>query len=53
MLHDGLLALPIPSNDPDFPIVQYADDTLLIVQADETQLLALKEMLVYSPSLLA
>ena len=34
MLQQGLLNLPIPSNDPDFPIVQYADDTLLIIQAD-------------------
>ena len=46
MLQQGLVSLPIPSNDPDLPIVQYADDTLLIVQADETQLLALKNMLI-------
>ena len=45
MLQQGLLNLPIPSNDPDFPIVQYAYDTLLIIQADEVQLLALKQML--------
>ena len=44
MLQQGLLSLPIPSNDPNFPIVQYADDTLLIIQADEAQLLALKNM---------
>ena len=45
MLQQGLLNLPIPSNDPDFPIVQYVDDTLLIIQADEVQLQALKQML--------
>ena len=45
MLRNGVLSLPIESHDPDFPIVQYADDTLLIVPAVNSQLLALKEML--------
>ena len=45
MLRSGVLSLPIESHDPDFPIVQYADDTLLIVPAVDSQLLALKEML--------
>jgi hypothetical protein len=35
---NGLLRLPIQAQDSDFPMVQYADDTLLIMQADSTQL---------------
>lgn len=32
---NGLLQLPIPlPGDPDFPILQYADDTLVFLQAD-------------------
>src|ERR1041384_7255653 len=42
MLASGRLELPFPSHDPDFPIIQYADDTLLIMQADEDQVIALK-----------
>jgi len=45
MLGSGALQLPFPSHDPDFPIIQYADDTLLIMQADEDQVIALKEAL--------
>jgi hypothetical protein len=45
MLHEGRISLPIELNDPDFPIVQYADDTLLIIPADLAQILALKEVL--------
>jgi hypothetical protein len=41
----GLIERPIDTYDPDFPIIQYADDTLLIVPADSAQLLALKEVL--------
>jgi hypothetical protein len=42
----GLFQLPIPNRDVDyFPIVQYADDTLLIMQADARQLLCLKALL--------
>jgi hypothetical protein len=42
----GLLNLPIPSRaGNDFPIVQYADDTLLILEACPRQLLALKDIL--------
>ena len=41
----GELILPIETGDSDFPIVQYADDTLLIMQADRRQLLVLKSML--------
>ena len=45
MLRNGVISLPIETHDPDFPIVQYVDDTLLIVPAVDSQLLALKEML--------
>jgi hypothetical protein len=45
LLHNNLIQLPIIIGDPDFPILQYADDTLLIMQADEEQLLVLKEAL--------
>jgi hypothetical protein len=44
-LHQGVLRLPIATNDPDFPIVQYADDTILILSAEMDQILALKEIL--------
>lgn len=51
MLRRGELSLPIPSHDEDFPIIQYDDDTLLIVPAMDSQLLALKNMLtVFSES---
>nr|XP_051229652.1 uncharacterized protein LOC127347513 [Lolium perenne] len=36
---------PIETNDEDFPIIQYADDTLLIMPADMDQMMALKENL--------
>ena len=45
LLHKGSLKLPIPNRDLDYPIVQYADDTLIILPAEEDQLLALKGML--------
>jgi hypothetical protein len=41
----GQLIPPLPIPGSDFPIVQYADDTLLILQACPVQLLALKELL--------
>lgn len=34
----GLLRAPIPHDDDEFPIIQYADDTLLLLQADANQL---------------
>src|SRR4051812_45205852 len=46
MLHDQILTLPIDSHDPYFPIIQYAGDTIMIIHADESQLLAMKEMLI-------
>jgi retron-type reverse transcriptase len=45
MLHEGRISLPIEVNDPDFPIVQYADDTLLIIPAALAQIVALKDVL--------
>jgi hypothetical protein len=41
----NLLKPLIPQPSTDFPIVQYADDTLLILQADATQLFFLKSLL--------
>jgi hypothetical protein len=42
----GNLHSPFPQNpDIPFPMVQYADDTILIMQGDESQLLLLKEIL--------
>ena len=52
LLRRGLLQLPFPSHDPDFPIIQYADDTLVIMQADVTQVATLKDALkVFPPQL--
>ena len=52
MFRRGILKLPIPCHDQDYPIVQYADDTLIILPADKAQLLALKNMLqVFSTSI--
>mgnify|MGYP000891392880 CR=1 FL=1 len=45
MHHKGLLQLPIPCHDKDYPIIQYADDTLIILQADHDQLQTLKSIL--------
>ncbi|XP_073355123.1 uncharacterized protein [Aegilops tauschii subsp. strangulata] len=45
MFRRGLLQLPIPCHDQDYPVVQYADDTLIILPVDKDQLLALKDML--------
>lgn len=44
--NNGLLQLPIPlPSDTDFPIIQYADDTLIFLQVDVLQLNHLKSML--------
>jgi hypothetical protein len=45
LLSRDLLKLSIITGDGDFPILQYADDTLLIVPADLVQLSILKEAL--------
>ena len=44
-LHEGLLKLPIRQPSNDFPIIQYVDDTILIMEADIDQLVCLKEIL--------
>jgi hypothetical protein len=45
-MHRGVLSLPLPERcGPNFPIVQYADDTLLVLEACPRQLLALKALL--------
>jgi hypothetical protein len=41
----GILSAPLPINILDFPIVQYSDDTPLIMQACPQHLLALKSLL--------
>jgi hypothetical protein len=45
LFQSGVLHAPLPIPNSDFPIVQYADDTLLILQACPSQLLALKDLL--------
>jgi hypothetical protein len=45
LLVEGILQAPLPIMNVDFPIVQYADDTLVIMQACPLQLLALKDLL--------
>ena len=42
---DGLLRAPLPIDGFDFPIVQYADDTLLLLQGNAAQLVFLKALL--------
>jgi hypothetical protein len=42
----GLVSLPIVSPScPDYPVIQYADDTLLICKADASHLIYLKALL--------
>jgi hypothetical protein len=45
LFHSGTLHAPLNIPNTDFPIVQYADDTLLILQACPIQLAALKILL--------
>jgi len=43
---NNLLSLPLPlTHDLDFPILQYADDTLIFMKGDVTELIHLKEIL--------
>jgi hypothetical protein len=45
-MKNGILSLPLPERcGSNFPIVQYADDTLLILEDCPRQLLALKAIL--------
>jgi hypothetical protein len=41
---NGLLSLPIPASS-DFPIIQYADDTIIVLPADPVQLSVFKDIL--------
>lgn len=42
----GLLKPPVPmQQDYDFPVIQYADDTLIITEGDPRQLFFLKTVL--------
>jgi hypothetical protein len=41
----NLLRLPIPAPSPDFPVIQYADDTLVVLEASAQQLFFLKGVL--------
>jgi hypothetical protein len=43
-LRNGMLSLPIPI-DADFPIIQYADDTIIVLPADLEQLIVFKDIL--------
>ena len=45
IFRQGVLHAPLPIIASEFPIVQYADDTILIMQACHDQLLALAENL--------
>jgi len=44
-LHRGFLNLPLPQPSGDFPIIQYTDDTILLMEADVNQILHLKDLL--------
>jgi hypothetical protein len=45
-LHKGIISLPLASSyGQAYPIVQYADDTLIIMPADARQLFFLKGLL--------
>jgi hypothetical protein len=45
-LQMGLLNLPIPINSSsDFPVVQYADDTLIIMEGDAKQIFFMKALI--------
>jgi hypothetical protein len=42
----GLFQMPIPTlNSYDFPVIQYADDTIIIMKASQKELLFLKALL--------
>ncbi len=44
-LSNGILSLPIPTHDLKFPIIQYADDTLIIMKACQKEIFNLKGIL--------
>jgi hypothetical protein len=45
-IRDGLFKVPIPSSEMDqYPIIQYADNTILIMKACQHELVTLKGLL--------
>ena len=44
LFQQGGIDLPIVTHEEDYPIIQYADDTLLIMPADLSQVIAMKEL---------
>ena len=44
-LAQGIFTMPIATNETDFPVVQYADDTILIMSYDMDQVVDLKGLL--------
>jgi hypothetical protein len=45
-MNQGQLTRPVPCTAcPDFPVIQYADDTLVVMKADANQLIFLKALL--------
>lgn len=41
----GILTSPIPTGNDNFPIIQYADDTIIIMKADQREVFCLKALL--------
>jgi hypothetical protein len=44
-MQDQLIEVPIPVTCPDFPIIKYANDTILVMPACEVQLEVVKSIL--------
>jgi retron-type reverse transcriptase len=45
-MNSGVMTRPLPRNaNPDFPVIQYADDTIIILKADAPQLICLKGLM--------
>jgi hypothetical protein len=45
LFQTGIFQAPLPIPNADFPIIQYPDDTLIIMQACPVQLVGLKNLL--------
>ena len=47
-MHNSLIQAPlVHQTSPDFPIIQYADDTILIIKAEASQLMHIKNLLLH------
>jgi hypothetical protein len=44
-LNSNVMHLPIGTNDPDFPVIQYADDTILLLFDEMDQVLSLNNIM--------